>query len=410
MKTGNNAQRTALVTGAGRRIGRAIALALAREGWRVAVHYHRSQRDAEETAAECTALADAHNASSIFCADLSDETAVRALLPRAAQHFGGIDAVVNSAALFEYDQASSFSHAALDTHMHTNTAAPIILAQALAAHMQQRHQNNGNSTQTGCAVNLLDQKLWNPNPDFLSYTLSKSALRTATTLLAQALAPAVRVVGVAPGLTLRSPWMAGKDTFERLHAQSPLGRSSTPEDIAAAVLFALHNRAITGAMLLVDGGQHLMRFERDFSMMAAQTLENPPAAPDPHHKENQENVATGQRHILISGLRFDASLGILQRERSSPQPILVDAELNMGVQPLCPPRDAIAQVLDYRRVRHMILDECTAGHVNLLETLVGRLAQRLLTLPGVRGVRVKITKPEIFADCEAAVQAQAGQW
>ncbi len=115
-------------------------------------------------------------------------------------------------------------------------------------------------------VNLLDQKLWNPNPDFLSYTLSKAALESATTLLALALAPAVRVVGVAPGLTLTSEWLQG-EKFEQLHQLSPLGRSSSPEDVAATVAFALANRSMTGTTLLVDGGQHLQRFARDFSMM-----------------------------------------------------------------------------------------------------------------------------------------------
>ena len=119
---------------------------------------------------------------------------------------------------------------------------------------------------TAVHVNLLDQKLWNPNPDFLSYTLSKAALESATTLLAQALAPRLRVVGVAPGLTLTSHMLA-QDKFDALHKLSPLGRSSTPEDVAHAVRFALENRAITGTTLLVDGGQHLMKFDRDFSVM-----------------------------------------------------------------------------------------------------------------------------------------------
>jgi NAD(P)-dependent dehydrogenase (short-subunit alcohol dehydrogenase family) len=115
-------------------------------------------------------------------------------------------------------------------------------------------------------VNLLDQKLWNPNPDFLSYTLSKAALEAATTMLAQALAPQLRVVGVAPGLTLTSHLLS-QEKFEQLHKLSPLGRSSTPQDVAAAVRFALENRSITGTTLLVDGGQHLMKFDRDFSLM-----------------------------------------------------------------------------------------------------------------------------------------------
>jgi NAD(P)-dependent dehydrogenase (short-subunit alcohol dehydrogenase family) len=115
-------------------------------------------------------------------------------------------------------------------------------------------------------VNLLDQKLWNPNPDFLSYTLSKAALEAANTMLAMALAPQVRVVGVAPGLTLPSH-MLSQQKFEQLHRLSPLGHSSTPQDVAHAVRFALENGSITGTTLLVDGGQHLMRFDRDFSLM-----------------------------------------------------------------------------------------------------------------------------------------------
>jgi NAD(P)-dependent dehydrogenase (short-subunit alcohol dehydrogenase family) len=118
----------------------------------------------------------------------------------------------------------------------------------------------------GVVVNLLDQKLWNPNPDFLSYTLSKAALEAANTALAIALAPQLRVVGVAPGLTLTSHLLS-QEKFDRLHRLSPLGRSSTPQDVVSAVRFALENSSITGTTLLVDGGQHLMKFDRDFSLM-----------------------------------------------------------------------------------------------------------------------------------------------
>jgi NAD(P)-dependent dehydrogenase (short-subunit alcohol dehydrogenase family) len=248
--------RTVLVTGAAKRLGREIALALARKGWQVAVHYRTSAEDAIKTAADCSAFT---RDSVSFNADLSDEKAVKALLPRVIARFGQVDAVVNSAALFEHDSAQSFSFANLDRHLHSNTGAAILLAQALHAHVSARQG-------TGVVVNLLDQKLWNPNPDFLSYTLSKAALESANTLLAMALAPQVRVVGVAPGLTLTSHLLSD-DQFSALHKLSPLGRSSSPEDVAAAVVFALDNTSITGTTLMVDGGQHLMRFERDFSMM-----------------------------------------------------------------------------------------------------------------------------------------------
>jgi NAD(P)-dependent dehydrogenase (short-subunit alcohol dehydrogenase family) len=254
--------RTVLVTGAARRLGREIALALATGGWRVAVHYRNSEQDAIKTAADCDRLT---LGCSHFEADLNDETAVRALLPRVVAEIGPVDAVVNNASTFEHDDAASFSFAAMERHLRGNTGAAILLAQALHTHVQARAAA-GDATACGAVVNLLDQKLWNPNPDFLSYTLSKAALEAATTLLAQALAPRVRVVGVAPGLTLTSHLLSD-EKFAALHALSPLGRSSSPEDVATTVKFALENRSITGTTLLVDGGQHLMKFERDFSLM-----------------------------------------------------------------------------------------------------------------------------------------------
>ncbi len=254
--------RTVLVTGGARRLGRTIALTLAQAGWQVAVHYRSSIDDAIETVAACAAFTPT---GGHFDADFEDETAVRSLLPRVVAHFGSVDAVVNSASMFEHDGFGSFSYALLEQHLRSNAGAPVILAQALHEHLQERVAA-GEADVQGCVVNLLDQKLWNQNPDFVSYTLSKAALEAAGTMLALALAPRVRVVGVAPGLTLTSH-MLPDERFEQLHAMSPLGRSSTPEDVAAAVRFALDNRSITGTTLLVDGGQHLMRFERDFSLM-----------------------------------------------------------------------------------------------------------------------------------------------
>jgi NAD(P)-dependent dehydrogenase (short-subunit alcohol dehydrogenase family) len=247
--------RTVLVTGAARRLGRAVALEMARAGWQVAVHFRGSEADARQTAADCGQ----HAAAEIFQAELDDEAQVRSLMQQVLDRFGGVDAVVNNASRFEDDSAQTFTYASLAAHMASNTAAPVLLAQLLAQHLKQRGAQ-------GALVNLLDQKLWNPNPDFFSYTLSKAALEAATTLLAQALAPELRVIGVAPGLTLTSHLLS-QERFEELHKMSPLGRSSTPEDVAAAVRFALENASITGTTLLVDGGQHLMKFDRDFSLM-----------------------------------------------------------------------------------------------------------------------------------------------
>lgn len=283
--------RTALVTGAGKRLGREIALGLARAGWRVAVHYRSSEAEALQTAADCmqafaqwqsqaglkanaSDTSDASVASVagtgtqvplqdfIFKADLANEEATRKLLPQVVSQLGRVDAVINSAALFEHDDVQSFSYANMAQHWASNTGAAIVLAQALHQHCQAR----GAHAAEAVVINMLDQKLWNPNPDFLSYTLSKAALEAANTLLAQALAPLVRVVGVAPGLTLTSH-MLDDAQFQKLHTLSPLGRSSTVEDVVNSVVFAVHNRAMTGTTLLVDGGQHLMKFERDFSLM-----------------------------------------------------------------------------------------------------------------------------------------------
>ena len=245
------AAKVALVTGAGKRLGRAIALGLAKAGWDVAVHYRGSEQDARDTAAQIQALG--RRAALLQC-DLSDEAAVRTLLPRAIEALGAIGCVVNNASQFEYDAAADFSPALLASHMQANVSAPILLAQALHAATPAGSQ--------AAVINLLDQKLFNINPDFLSYTLSKAALHTATTMLAQALAPTVRVCGVAPGLTLVSGDQS-EDGFAQAHQATPLGHSSSPQDIVDAVCYLAGARAITGTTLIVDGGQHLMSLPRD---------------------------------------------------------------------------------------------------------------------------------------------------
>jgi NAD(P)-dependent dehydrogenase (short-subunit alcohol dehydrogenase family) len=244
-----------LVTGGARRIGRAIALAFARRGWNVAIHYGRSREEARATAREIESLG---RLTALLEADLADERAATALVPQALAALGRLDCIVNNASRFAIDTAGDCSYASLDAHFRTNTAAPVILARELAGRLPRGAQ--------ACVVNLLDQKLFNPNPDFFSYTLSKSALHAATTLLAQALAPRVRVVGVAPGITLTSGDQS-EAGFAQAHTKTPLGRSSTPDDVAAAVLFAAESRAITGSTILVDGGQHLVPSARDIMFL-----------------------------------------------------------------------------------------------------------------------------------------------
>ena len=255
-----DSRKTALVTGAAKRIGRVIALALAQRGWDVVVHYGRSAADAAATVSDIRALG--RRAAAVQC-ELSDESAVKALLRSAAAAIGAspeaISCLVNNASLFENDNPDDFSYATLDRHMHANLGAPVLLTQAL-------HEATPAGAQS-VSIQLLDQKLFNLNPDFLSYTLSKAALQTAVTMLAQALAPTVRVVGIAPGITLRSGDQTAEG-FAKAHAVTPLGRSSTPDDIAAAVCFAAECNAITGTTLLVDGGQHLVPLQRDVMFVA----------------------------------------------------------------------------------------------------------------------------------------------
>ncbi|MCC7006474.1 MAG: SDR family oxidoreductase [Ottowia sp.] len=241
----------ALITGAGRRVGYAIALRLAQEGWDIAIHYHRSEQEALAVAAEIRSLG---RRAVALKADLSDEAQAMALIPRCIVEIGLPTCLVNNASQFQYDLASTFNYASFDASMRTNAGAPILLAREL----YRVTPADGRAV----VINLLDQKLFNLNPDFFSYTLSKAALQTATTLLAQALAPRLRVVGIAPGITLASGQQS-QISFANAHKMTPLGQSSTPQDIAQAVCFLATAQAITGTTLLVDGGQHLLPSHRD---------------------------------------------------------------------------------------------------------------------------------------------------
>jgi len=244
----------ALVTGAGKRIGRAIALGLAKAQWDVVVHYHHSLEEAQSTADQVRSLG--RNAWTL-CADLAEPDQVRRLFQDAVAHAQRLDAVINNASRFDWDGPKDVQAAGLLAHWMPNLVAPVMLTQALFEHCS--HPEVGRQ---GVVINLLDQKLHNPNPDFFSYTLSKAALWQATDLMARDLAPHLRVLAVSPGITMRS----GDQTesgFAEAHQQTPLGRSSEPGDIVQAILFLLHAPAITGVNLLVDGGQHLQASARD---------------------------------------------------------------------------------------------------------------------------------------------------
>lgn len=242
--TAKKAAGAALVTGAGRRIGAAIALALVRAGYSVVLHANNSRDDAERLAATITG---AGGRASVVLADLADDEAVRGLVPAAAA-FGRLTLLVNNAGEFEPDDIETLSRARFIRAIAVNLEAPLFLSQAFAAQAPQDVDAS--------IVNVLDQRVLKPNPRFFSYTLSKSALHTATTTLAQSLAPNLRVNAVAPGPTLPSP----RQTDVQFAAQSeslPLQRGPRPEDIAAAVLYLAQATAVTGVTIPVDGGQHL---------------------------------------------------------------------------------------------------------------------------------------------------------
>jgi len=250
-------RRTALVTGAARRLGRAIALALARDGWDIGVHYADSEKEARQTANDIRELG---RQAVCLQARLEDPLAAAGLVQQLSAQLGPVGGLVNNASHFVHDDITTFDAASLTTHLMPNLVAPLLLSRALLQAMTP-------SQPEAVIVNLLDQKLDNLNPDFLSYTVAKAGLAAATIMLAQAMAPRVRVLGVAPGLTFAS-YLQDEQAFERAHSRfSPLRRSSTPEDVAAAVVFAMNNRSMTGTVLQVDGGQHLLRLPRDASLM-----------------------------------------------------------------------------------------------------------------------------------------------
>ena len=233
-----------LVTGAAKRLGRAIALHLAGAGWNVAVHYHGSAAEAEEVAAEARASG---VKAATFKANLSREEETAALVGRAAAELGPLAALVNSASIFENDDWQSASRASWDAHMETNLRAPFLLSQSFARQVPGK----------GAIVNIIDQRVLKPTPQFISYSLSKAGLHWLTTTLAQALGPNIRVNGIGPGPTMRNVRQSEED-FARQREATVLKRGAEPEDVAKAVAYLLDAEAVTGQMLAVDGGQHLI--------------------------------------------------------------------------------------------------------------------------------------------------------
>jgi len=238
--------RTALVTGGGRRVGRALALALGRRGMRVAVHYNSSDAGARET----TALIEKANGSAaVFAADLSDAAAPAALIGDVASHFGGLDVLVNSAAIMARMPFGDITTADWDRVLSLNLRAPFFLAQAAAPHLRRAR---------GAMINIADLAAFETWPGYLPHGVSKSGIVYLTRALARVLAPDVRVNGIAPGtVLLPDDW--SRDDEARLNETTPLQRAGSPDDVASTMLYLLDNDYITGETIIVDGGRHVRR-------------------------------------------------------------------------------------------------------------------------------------------------------
>ena len=245
---------TALVTGAGKRLGRATALYLAERGHDVAVHYASSAAEAEAVAEEIRALG---RKAVTLQADLLVEAETAALIPAAVAALGPLTVLVNNASIFEYDRIETATRDSWDRHMESNLRAPYVLTQAFARQCPPAVPDEmGEPLSQGLIVNMIDQRILKLTPEFSSYTIAKMGLWALTRTAAQGLAPHVRVNAIGPGPTLQGARQSA-DHFARQRANTVLGRGANPSDICAALGFFLDSPAVTGQFLAIDGGQHL---------------------------------------------------------------------------------------------------------------------------------------------------------
>jgi NAD(P)-dependent dehydrogenase (short-subunit alcohol dehydrogenase family) len=243
--TDDNEPGTVLVTGAGRRLGRAIALDFANRGWRVGIHYRSSAAEAQALVAEIERKG---GKAAALEADLTSVAALDSLIQACAEALGAPNCLINNAARFERDTLGTLTSESWQAHLDVNLRAPVFLAQAFARSFDGA---------TGNVVNLIDQKVLRLNPDYFSYTIAKAALWTATQTMAQALAPRIRVNAVAPGPVLRSRGQSEAE-FQGEFASTLLQRQVSPDDVIAAIRFLLDTPSITGQIIALDGGQHLV--------------------------------------------------------------------------------------------------------------------------------------------------------
>lgn len=245
---------TALITGAGKRLGRAMAVGLAERGYDIAVHYAGSEADASETAEMCRAFGvRAHT----FQADLLDEGATDALVPAVVQAMGALTVLINNASIFEYDTLASASAQSWDRHIGSNLRAPVFLTQAFAAQVPEATLDaGGEPVAPGLVINMVDQRVRKLTPEFMTYTLAKMGLWTFTQTAAQALAPRVRVNAIGPGPTMQGARQS-PEHFAKQRASTVLKRGSSADGIVRALLYFLDADEVTGQLICVDGGQHL---------------------------------------------------------------------------------------------------------------------------------------------------------
>ncbi|MFV0408858.1 MAG: SDR family oxidoreductase [Paracoccus sp. (in: a-proteobacteria)] len=243
----------ALITGGARRLGRAMTLALAGNGHDVAIHCYASTAEAGELAARARALG---VRAEVFAADLLDLDAAEALIAEVSARMGPVSVLINNASIFEHDDLSSATRASWDRHFGSNLRAPFILSQAFAAQAPKAGLLNGEPRAAGLIVNMIDQRVLKPTPEFLTYAIAKSGLWAMTRMLAQALAPDIRVNAIGPGPTLQGEHQSAAQ-FARQRAATILRRGADEDDVTAALLYLLSAKSVTGQMICADGGQHL---------------------------------------------------------------------------------------------------------------------------------------------------------
>lgn len=244
-QAGEHNSKIALITGSAKRIGRTIAIDLANHGWKVAIHYHRSESEAHALANELT-----ENGCEAIClqADLNKSEDTEALVPNCIASLGTPTCLINNGSVFQYDDIQSLSQQSWDSHMNVNLLAPVLLSKSFAEHL--RNGTKGN------IINIIDQRVWKLTPQFFSYTIAKSALWTATQTLSQALAPHIRVNAIGPGPVLKSVHQ-DESKFAAQQDATLLAHPTAPEDIANAIQFILNAPSLTGQMIALDSGQHL---------------------------------------------------------------------------------------------------------------------------------------------------------